>query len=987
MSTQKELELENQFIEHLTTLGYERVQYRNETALLANLKNQIEKFNALTAPLTHEQWEQVWNYLSSEHTIFGKAKLLRGSYQLKHDDGTTQTLRFLSDDATKNIFQVTNQVTVQYGDDGTETSRFDVTLLINGFPLVQVELKRSGVEIAQAFHQVHNYSKDAYTSGQGLFGYIQLFVISNSVNCLYYSHGTPLFDFTFPWADENNKAINDLSKFTEAFLNAAHITKMISKYIVQHQTNECLMVLRPYQVYAVENMIQHVKTSTDHAYIWHTTGSGKTLTAFKASEIMRQLPEIEKVIFVVDRKDLDNQTTKEFNAFVPDCVDQTTNTKTLVEQLIGKRLNSRKNESNILTDKLVVTTIQKLNNAITLPKFRELIADLADKKVVFIFDECHRSQFGDTHQNIKRFFKQAQMFGFTGTPIFPVNCQSIGGVKYTTEYLFPKRLHKYVIVDAIADKNVLPFQIDYVGQFTAHQVNAGDEKIQGIDTKELYDNPERLEKIVRYILKNHDKKTAKREFCSMFCVSSVDVLLQYYAIFAKVQAELVAEADKKEEIYTPLVIGTIFSFGAQDTTNDANDSATGTISEEELEQPSQVDMGRKAQLERIIAEFNTRHLTSYNCDEGFYEYYKNLGDRVKYFKVPKPPKEVGELKGPPIDLLLVVNMFLTGFDSLPLNTIYVDKNLKYHGLIQAFSRTNRIYKPTKAFGNVVCFRNLKQATDKALSTFADDQNFEQVIVPPLDQQLAEFNKCVSELRKITPECQSVDDLKLESQQLQFIQAFRDVIRLHSQLKMYTDFDVDNAVIVPQELEDYKSKYKDLYDRINKGTAVEKDSVLRDVNFALDFIISDYVNQDYIYTLLNMIAAAPPSSIQRAKQQQQLQSLLSNDRKMYKKMDLIQKFIDEQIPRMLNGQSVQDAFKQFWDAEKQQAYDVFCKDENLVMDEFKKVVKRFDFTERFPHAHEIRPLPKNKPSALVSKVYFEGLHQKTNAILEKYDLRI
>lgn len=332
-------------------------------------------------------------------------------------------------------------------------------------------------------------------------------------------------------------------------------------------------------------------------------------------------------------------------------------------------------------------------------------------------------------------------------------------------------------------------------------------------------------------------------------------------------------------------------------------------------------------------------------------------------------------------------MFLTGFDSLPLNTIYVDKNLKYHGLIQAFSRTNRIYKPKKAFGNVVCFRNLKQATDTALFTFADEQNFEQVIVPPLDQQLAEFNKCVSELRKIAPECQSVDNLKLEADQLEFIQAFRDVIRLHSQLKMYTDFNAENAVIVPQELEDYKTKYKDLYNRINKSTAIEKDSVLRDVNFALDFIISDYINQDYIYTLLSMIAAAPPASSQREKQQQQLQSLLSNDRKMYKKMDLIQKFIYEQIPRMLNGQSVQDAFKQFWDAEKQQAYDVFCKDENLVSDEFNRVAKRFDFTERLPHAHEIRPLPKTKPSALVSKVYFEGLHQKTNAILEKYDLRI
>ncbi|MGB8810201.1 MAG: HsdR family type I site-specific deoxyribonuclease, partial [Acinetobacter calcoaceticus] len=495
-------------------------------------------------------------------------------------------VHFISEDVQENSFQVSNQVVADHRDLNGRTSRFDVTLLINGFPLIQIEIKKSGVELKKAFEQTLEYAKTAYKSGEGLFGFIQFFVISNGVNCLYYANGTQSIEFAFPWTDENNKKVNDLGKFTNTFLDPQHLIKMLMQYIVMHQSTQSLMILRPYQIYAVEKIIEHVKTSPDNAYIWHTTGSGKTLTSFKASQLLIKEPEIQRVIFVVDRKDLDGQTAEEFNKFRENSVDSTTNTANLVKQLRS------------LDNRLVVTTIQKLNNAISNDRYEDEMAFLKDQKVIFIFDECHRSQFGETHQKIKKFFKNAQMFGFTGTPIFEKNGHTVSGEKFTTEYLFPKLLHKYVIVDAINDGNVLPFNIDYLGRFVHKNPEAQEEKIESIDKRELFENERRIEKIVREVIATHASKTNQHEFNAMFCVSSVPALIQYYDKFEKVQAELLEKAQQNNELYQPLNIATIFSY-AQSSTQQASEADDDFIAEEEVDAPKQVD------------EFAEKKLTQY----------------------------------------------------------------------------------------------------------------------------------------------------------------------------------------------------------------------------------------------------------------------------------------------------------------------------------------------------------------------------------------
>ncbi len=489
MSVQSEAQLENELIAQLKNLGYSQVDIKDETQLLSNLKIQVERANGITA-FSPNEWPQVLNHLKAGNS-FNCAKVLRNRFPVTFDDGSTRHIDFLFADPSKNIYQVTNQIAIDHRASNGHTSRFDVTLLINGLPLVQIELKRAGVELPEAFNQTQRYAKDAYGSGSGLFNYIQIFVISNRDHTHYYSTGTKNFEFTFPWADFDNKHIHKIDAFAANFLNHEHITKMLTEYMVI-QTSKEIKVLRPYQIYAVQQIIQRVQHSQKNGYIWHTTGSGKTLTSFKASQLIMRLPEVEKVLFVVDRSDLDTQTVREFNAFKENSVDTTKNTSTLVAQLGQTH------------DKLIVTTLQKLNIAISSDRYADQIGYLKDKKVVIIFDECHRSQFGDTHRNIKRFFNQAQMFGFTGTPIFEKNSQlKIDSKAVTTNALFDECLHKYVITDAIRDGNVLPFQIAYLGKYTSNGIENSDsyeEDVEGIDTKELFDNPARLEMITRYIV-------------------------------------------------------------------------------------------------------------------------------------------------------------------------------------------------------------------------------------------------------------------------------------------------------------------------------------------------------------------------------------------------------------------------------------------------------------------------------------------------------
>ncbi|AZN64721.1 deoxyribonuclease HsdR [Acinetobacter johnsonii] len=954
MTVQSEYQLENELIGQLQQLGYASVTLKDESQLLSNIKTQVERANGL-APLSETEWKQVISFLNTG-TVFERAKNLRDLFPVKFDDGTSKHLFFLSDDPSKNIYQVTNQITIDHRDYNGRTSRFDVTLLVNGLPLVQIELKKRGMEIAEAFNQTQRYIREAYWAGQGLFGFIQLFIISNGANTRYYSNGTTGIEFAFPWADVHNKHINEIVDFAEAFLNQQHLTQMLTQYMVLLETTKSLMVLRPYQIYAVQKIVEHVQNSDQNGYIWHTTGSGKTLTSFKSSQIIMQMPDVEKVLFVVDRNDLDTQTSREFNAFKAESVDSTDSTHTLVKQLDQRH------------DKLIVTTIQKLNRAISNDRYQEYINYLKDKKVVFIFDECHRSQFGDTHQNIKKFFGNAQMFGFTGTPIFEENSQSKAGLKLTTDYLFNQCLHQYVIVDAIRDRNVLQFQIDYRGKYTAKGMQNNldcDDDVEGIDTQELYDNPQRLEMIARYIVETHDTKTKSREFTAMFCVSSVDTLTQYYDLFEKVQAEKQQQDEAQGRLFKPLTIATIFSYGANEAVDTVDQN--GLIHEESTDTPTQINQSSRDKLERYIANYNAQFGTNYNSGDGFYAYYRDIADRVKKKQ---------------IDILLVVNMFLTGFDSKPLNTLYVDKNLKYHGLIQAFSRTNRVYNDKKPFGNIISFRNLKRATDEALALFSNKEARKTVLVPSFEEIQQDYADAVEKLLNITPDYQAVDDLVTEDQQLEFIKAFREVMRYNAQLQTFVEYDQDQTVLDKQHFANFASKYADLCRATRKATKKEKVSVLDDVDFQLDLLHSDRINVGYILTLLQMALNAETDE-QRKKYEAQVHDMIGSDISLHNKQDLIQKFIEENMPKMINGQSVQVAFAQFWDAEKEQAYQHFCEQENLKPEVLKQVLDNYEFNQRLPRKEEMKELPNFKVKLFERDNVLTNLMVKTRQLIEKF----
>jgi type I restriction enzyme, R subunit len=574
------------------------------------------------------------------------------------------------------------------------------------------------MELKEAFNQTHRYSKHSYASGSGLFQYIQLFVISNGVNTKYYANNRKQsFKQTFFWADETNANITKLESFADAFLEPCHIAKMITRYIVLNETDKMLMALRPYQYYATEAIIDRVKNTDKNGYIWHTTGSGKTLTSFKTSQILIRMPEVDKVVFVVDRKDLDYQTTKEFNSFSKGSIDGTDNTGALVKQLLGE-------------PKLIVTTIQKLNTAIPKDRYLAEMVPIQGKKIIFIFDECHRSQFGDTHKRIVKFFTNKQMFGFTGTPILAEN--NNGGK--TTKDLFEDCLHKYVITDAIRDENVLRFSVEYVGKYKQKDgVNTNlDIEVEDIDTKELLEDPKRLGKITDYIIAQHNIKTHNRYFTGMFCVNSVETLIKYYELFR----------DRKNAGLHDLRIATIFSYGANEDDKDAN----GIIDDINLDIPAnEVNTYSRDKLEEFIGDYNTMYGTAFSTKDStlFYNYYNDIAKKVKERQ---------------IDILLVVNMFLTGFDSKTLNTLYVDKNLKYHGLVQAFSRTNRILDEKKSAGNIVCFRNLKKATDEAIMHFSNKEAIDVVILEPLEIYIKKFNDALTRLLQLVPTVESVDDL-------------------------------------------------------------------------------------------------------------------------------------------------------------------------------------------------------------------------------------
>ena len=923
MTRQSEQALENLLLSQLKGLGYSSVQIKDETALLSNLKTQLEKHNQVT--FSDNEFKKVLHLLNSG-SVFERAKTLRGiKHHIERDNGDILYFRFLNQtEWCKNEFQVTNQVTI----DGKYENRYDVTILINGFPMVQIELKRRGCEMGEAHKQILRYKSHSFGSGSGLFQFVQLFVISNGVNTKYFANNrTQALNYkqTFFWANQDNQKITNLSEFADSFLEPCHLSKMICKYIVLAETDQLLMVLRPYQYYATEKLIERVKNSNKNGYIWHTTGSGKTLTSFKASQILMHMPEVHKVVFVVDRRDLDYQTIKEFNNFSGGSVDGTDNTKALVKQFTDDT-------------KLLVTTIQKLNNAIGSDRYTSQMAPLKEKRMVFIFDECHRSQFGETHKRIVSFFNKHQLFGFTGTPIFADNAVKNDLGKRTTKELFGDCLHKYVITDAIRDENVLKFSIEYVGRYkekATSSLNFRDIKVEDINKKELFDNPDRLEKIVDYILDHHQTKTHNKMFTGMFAVSSVATLIKYYELFKTKDHQL--------------KIATIFSYAG----NEENTAADGTTTWEydAAEEPQEIyGIHRREKLDACISDYNALFGTSFSTrdSKSFYNYYIDIAKRVKN-------KE--------IDILLVVNMFLTGFDSKPLNTLYVDKNLKHHGLIQAFSRTNRILDKNKSHGNVVSFRNLKNATDEAIALFSNKNAKEDILLKPIEEYVEDFNEVLDQLKEITPSVASVDELISESDELMFVRAFRELMRIKNAMTCFADFSFDDLELSEQEFEDYKSKYLDIYEKSKSGDAKKKATALDDVDFELELMQRDIINVDYILNLLGSLVDSHGASFEKKKLD--LSKMLAGDLSLRSKKALIEKFIEENLVEIENAEDVPQAFETYWGKEKLKAFESLCKEEKLDQQKIEALLEEYLFVKDVPDIRDkVRGAMLKKESLLV-----------------------
>lgn len=961
MTKQSELQLENNLIKQLVGLGYQNVTITDGDALVSNLKAQLEAFNKTS--FSTKEFNAILNHLAKGN-VFEKAKTLRDRFNITRDNGDSFYVRFFnSEDWTNNLFQVTNQISQE----GIYKNRYDVTLLVNGLPLVQIELKRRGLELKEAFNQVNRYQRHSFDSNYGLFQYVQLFVISNDLETQYFvnNKGQSIKQSYF-WSDINNKNIKDLKSFANLFLNPNHLGKMIAKYVVYNETYKVLMVLRPYQFYAVEALVNKAKQQTDKAdsvkangYIWHTTGSGKTLTSFKASQIIMDLPNVDKVVFVVDRKDLDYQTMKEFNSFKKDSVSGTTNTKNLVSQL--------KDDS-----KLVVTTIQKLNNAITKANYNKSFSALENKRVVFIFDECHRSQFGETHKKITEYFKNSQLFGFTGTPIFAKNASKNDLGKRTTKDLFGECLHKYVITDAIRDDNVLKFSIEYIGRYKQKSNTFIDIDVAAIDKPEVFADPKRLEKIADYIIAYHDTKTKSRQFSAIFAVSDIDTLIKYYDIFKR--KKLAGEHN--------LRIATIFTYGTNEDGVGAEDILPSTAEEKRLyaAEPNATykrENHTREKLDEYIQDYNKMFTQGFSTkDQKLFDgYFKDITKRLK------EREKTTFLDKDRLDIVIVVNMMLTGFDAKKVNTLYVDKNLQYHGLIQAFSRTNRIIGDVKSQGNILCFRNLKGATDDAITLFSNKEAIEDIILPDYEVVAGKLDTALAHLFKVTPSFDDIENLKDENEELNFVQAFRRVLRTINVLQSYTDFSWDNLNVDEETFNEYADRYWSLSDKVKKASTVDKTSILNDIDFELELIHRDEINVAYILQLLAKLKDAKSDDAKA--QKKAIIDMLSGDLQLRSKRELIEKFIEENLPHINDVDNIQDEFERYWHEEKILALSKLCEEEHLDQKQFKSLIESYADYGREPLRDDIFKCLDNRPSILQARSIGERILDKMKEFVQVF----
>lgn len=910
---QSEAELEREFIRQLTSQGYEYISVHNEASLIENLRKQLELLNDFT--FTDSEWDRFFTecIANTNEGIVEKTRKIQDDHIqiLKREDGTTKNIYLLD---KRNIHNNRLQVINQYEEaGGKHETRYDVTILVNGLPLVHVELKRRGVAIREAFNQIKRYQRDSFWAASGLFEYVQIFVISNGTHTKYYSNTTRnahikeqnsserrrskktsnSFEFTSFWADANNKIIPDLVDFTKTFFAKHTLLNILTKYCI-FTSEDLLLVMRPYQIAAAERILSRIVVSTNYkkmgttaagGYIWHTTGSGKTLTSFKTAQLASALPYIDKVLFVVDRKDLDYQTMKEYDRFEKGAANGNTSTRVLQRQL-----EDRDEKGNPHEYKIIVTTIQKLDIFIRKNKQH----DIYKKHVVLIFDECHRSQFGEMHQAITKSFKNYHIFGFTGTPIFAANASSGGNpLLRTTEQAFGEKLHTYTIVDAINDGNVLPFRIDFINTIKMPDY-VNDKKVYSIDREKALADPQRISEIVSYVLEHFDQKTKrnsyytfsakweeadkhnpkkmieKREtrrvagFNSIFAAASIPMAIRYYNEFKK----QIAEKNRN------LTIATIFSFSANEEEPD------GLLPEEDFNMEN-LDQSSRDFLEAAIRDYNSTFSTNYDTSsDKFQNYYKDLSLRVKNRE---------------IDILIVVNMFLTGFDATTLNTLWVDKNLKQHGLIQAFSRTNRILNSVKTYGNIVCFRDLKEETDKAIALFGNKDAGGIVLLKTYEEYYngyddkGEYKPGYAELiATLTTQYPLGQPIIGEEAEKDFIRLYGAILRLKNILTSFDDFE-GNEILSERDFQDYQSIYIDLYQEYRKGADGEKETINDDIVFEIELVKQIEVNIDYI---LMLVAKYQQSNCKDKTILTTIDKAINSSIELRSKKELIERFIEQ-----------------------------------------------------------------------------------------------
>ncbi|HOT60198.1 MAG TPA: type I restriction endonuclease subunit R [Spirochaetales bacterium] len=951
---QSEAELEREFIRQLTSQGYEYISVHNEAALISNLRKQLELLNDFT--FTDSEWEKFFKecIANTNEGIVEKTRKIQDDYIqiLKREDGTTKNIYLLD---KKNIHNNRLQVINQYEEEGGKhETRYDVTILVNGLPLVHVELKRRSIAIREAFNQINRYQRDSFWASSGLFEYVQIFVISNGTHTKYYSNTTRnahikeqssserqrskktsnSFEFTSFWADANNKIIPDLMDFTKTFFTKHTLLNILTKYCV-FTSEDLLLVMRPYQIAAAERILSRIVVSTNYkkmgtiaagGYIWHTTGSGKTLTSFKTAQLASALPYIDKVLFVVDRKDLDYQTMKEYDRFEKGAANGNTSTR-----ILQRQLEDRDEKGNPHEYKIIVTTIQKLDMFIRKNKQH----DVYKKHVVLIFDECHRSQFGEMHQAITKSFKNYHIFGFTGTPIFAANASSNGNPLFrTTEQTFGDKLHTYTIVDAINDGNVLPFRIDFINTIKMPD-HLNDKKVYNIDREKALADPQRISKIVSYVLEHFDQKTKrnsyytftakweekdkgnpkkmieKREtrrvagFNSIFATASIPMAIKYYNEFKK----QIAEKNRN------LTIATIFSFSANEEEPD------GLLPEEDFNMET-LDQSSRDFLESAIRDYNMTFNTNYDTSsDKFQNYYKDVSLRVKNRE---------------IDILIVVNMFLTGFDATTLNTLWVDKNLRQHGLIQAFSRTNRILNSVKTYGNIVCFRDLKEETDKAIALFGNKDAGGIVLLKTFEEYYngyddkGEYKPGYEELiETLTTRYPIGQPILGEEAEKDFIRLYGAILRLRNILTSFDDFE-GKEILSERDFQDYQSRYIDLYQEYRKAANADKETINDDIIFEIELVKQIEVNIDYI---LMLVAKYQQSNCKDKAILTTIDKAINSSIELRSKKELIERFIEQ----VNVSTKVDEDWRKFLDERKEEDISAIIEEEKLKPEETRRFI--------------------------------------------------